>query len=128
MIAVKKDILSRTNLVSHPYCMILDIWKLNPQFRKYLRRTRVVNLYDNKIGKRQLWKESCLTICQAIQDIYWKSIIQGRILIVEDINAHNPMWNPHCCQKQNASLFAKLIKTYKLLVNNNIDFPIRLGS
>ena len=55
--AVKKDILSkvvienRTELVSHPYCMVLDIRELHPQSGKPLRRTRVINLYDNKVGK-----------------------------------------------------------------------------
>ncbi len=56
LIAVRKDILNkviienRTDLASHPYCIVLDIKKLNPVSGKYSRRTRVVNLYDNKIG------------------------------------------------------------------------------
>ena len=60
LIAVRKDILSkvvienRTDLVSHPYCMVLDIRELHPQSGKCLRKIRVVNLYDNKVGKRQL--------------------------------------------------------------------------
>ncbi len=54
--AVRKDILNdviienRIDLVSHPYCMVLDIRERNPVSRKYSRRTIVVNLYDNKIG------------------------------------------------------------------------------
>lgn len=68
LIVVRKDILSRiivenrTNLVSHPYYVILDIRELDLQSKKYLRKTRVVNLYDNKIDKKQLWKGSCLTM------------------------------------------------------------------
>ena len=75
LIAVRKDILSRivlenrTDLVSHPYCVVLDIRELDPQSRQCLRRTRVVNLYGNKIGKGQLWEGSCLTVRRAIQDI-----------------------------------------------------------
>ena len=58
MIAVKKNVLNkvivenRTDLVSHPYCIVLDIRELNPVSEEYSRRTRVVNFYDNKIGNR----------------------------------------------------------------------------
>lgn len=57
-IAVGKDILSRvvvenqSNLINHLYCVVLDIKKLDLKSRKYLRKTRIVNLYDNKIGKK----------------------------------------------------------------------------
>ena len=58
---VRKDILyrviinNRTDLASHPYCSVLDIKELHPLSRKVLRKTRVVNLYDNKIGRGQVW-------------------------------------------------------------------------
>ncbi len=58
--AVRKDILykviidNQTDLASHPYCSVLDIKELHPLSRKVLRKTRVVNLYDNKVGKRQV--------------------------------------------------------------------------
>lgn len=88
LMAVRKDILSRvvienrTDLVSHPYCMVLDISELHPQSGRCLRRTRVVNLYDNKVGKEQLWEGSSATIRRAIQDISSRSIIRGRVLLV----------------------------------------------
>lgn len=44
------------------------------------------------------------------------------------MNAHSPMWNPHCRQKQNAGPLEELIETYKLLVNNDTGFPTRPGS
>ena len=31
------------------------------------------------------------------------------------MNAHSPMWNPHCRQKQNAGPLEELIETYQLL-------------
>lgn len=61
LIVVRKSRLSRvvienrTDLVSRPYYIVLDVKELHPQSRKYLRRTRVVNQYDNKVGKGQLW-------------------------------------------------------------------------
>ena len=57
LMVVRKDILNkviidnRTDFVSHPYCSVLDIKELQPLTRKVWRKTRVVNLYDNKVGR-----------------------------------------------------------------------------
>ena len=132
--AVRKDILSkviidnRTDLVSHPYCSVLDIKELHPVSRKVLRRNRVVNLYDNKIGRGQVWEGSRPTVRRAIQDVCWRPIIRGRVLIVGDVNAHSPMWNPHCRQNVNAGPLEELIESYELIVNNDTDFPTRPSS
>ena len=73
---MQKDILNkvviknRTDLVSLSYCIVVDIRESHLVFRKYARRTRVVNLYDNKIGEGYLWQGLSLTIKQAIQDIF----------------------------------------------------------
>ncbi len=134
LIAVRKDILNkvivknRTNLVSHPYCIVLDIRELNSVSGEYSRKTRVVNLYDNKIGNGCVWQGSSSTICRAIQDIPWKQVIQGQVLIIGDMNVHSSIWNPHCIQNVNAGPFEELIKSYELIVNNNTNFPIRPSS
>ena len=131
---VRRDILNkvlienRTDLVSHPYCLVLDIKELHPISGRVLRKTRVINLYDNKVGRGQLWEGSSPTIRRAIQDLSWRHIIRGRVLIVGDMNAHSTMWNPHCHQKQNASPLEEIIERYKLIVNNDTDFPMRPSS
>lgn len=48
-------------------------------------------------------------------------------MIFRDINAHNLIWNLHYNLRQNAGPLKELIKSYKLLVNNNIDFSLRPG-
>lgn len=59
-IAVRKDILSQIiiehqiNLISHLYCMALDIKKLQEKLRKYIRKIRIVILYNDKVEKGQL--------------------------------------------------------------------------
>lgn len=132
--AVRKDIVSqiiienRTDLVSHPYCMVLDIKELHPQSGKSLRKTRIVNLYDNKIGSGQLWEGPTNSGRRVVQDISWSLVTKGRVLIVGDMNAHNPMWNPHCHQRQNAGPLEELIEKYELFINNDIDFPTRPAS
>lgn len=54
---MRKKILNRiiidnqTDRVSPSYFLVLDIKELHFWFAKVLRRTKVVNLYDNKVGK-----------------------------------------------------------------------------
>lgn len=50
------------------------------------------------------------------------------VLILGDLNAHSIIWNPHCCQRQNAGPLEELIERYELIVNNYLDFPIRSAS
>lgn len=58
---VKKDILhkliidNKTDLISYPYYSHLDIKKLYSMSRKVLKKTTIINLYDNKINKAQEW-------------------------------------------------------------------------
>ena len=131
---VRKNILNRvllenrTDLVSHPYCTVLDVKEFHPLSGKVLRRTRIVNLYDNKVGRGQVWEGSSPTVQRAIQDVSWRHIIRGRVLILGDMNAHSTMWNPHCHQKQNTGPLEDLIERYDLMVNNNTDYPTRPSS
>ena len=45
-----------------------------------------------------------------------------------DINAHSSSWNPHYVRQQNVGSLEDLIDKYKLIINNNTDFPIRSRS
>ena len=72
---VRKDILNEviidnwTDLISHLYCPVFDIKELHPWFKRVLRKTRVVNLYDNKVRRGQVWEGSSPIVWRAIQDI-----------------------------------------------------------
>lgn len=56
MMAVKKDLLDkiilkhRTDLVTHPYFILLEIWNLDQQSKRLERKTQVFNIYDNQVG------------------------------------------------------------------------------
>lgn len=43
------------------------------------------------------------------------------MLIIEDINAYNLIWNFHCYIKKNIKLLKKFINNYKLIIHNNFD-------
>lgn len=55
--AVQKEVANnvvldnRSDLANHPYCLIFDIKELHPKTKKPIRKTRVVNMYDNYIGQ-----------------------------------------------------------------------------
>ena len=57
-IAVKKDLLNktvvknRTNLISHLYVMVLDITEGEIYGKGKKRKTRIVNIYKNKLGQK----------------------------------------------------------------------------
>ena len=128
LIAVRKDLLNativenRTDLISHPYGMVLDITEGDIHVRGQRRKTRIVNVYDNKLGERQTWQGPERRIRRAIEDFPWQAIIKRRVLIVGDMNAHSPVWNPHCHLKKNAGPLEELIDSYELIVNNDPDY------
>ena len=57
MTAIKKDLGDkisvdhRTDLIHHRYFMLLQICKIDPQSKRPGRKTRIVNVYDNRVGK-----------------------------------------------------------------------------
>ena len=75
LIGVRKDILNKTivenqtNLVSYRYYMVLDITEGEIHAKGRKRKTRIVNVYDNKLGEEQTWQGSEQRVRQAIQDI-----------------------------------------------------------
>ena len=48
----------------------------------------------------------------------WDQIIQGRVLLLDDINAYSPIWKSHCQIWKNAKPLEDLIEKFDLLINN----------
>ena len=97
MTAVRKDLLDkiavehRTDLVNHPYFILLEIRDLDQQSKRPGRKTRVLNAYDNRVGQGCTWTGNIPRVRRALEDIKWESIIRGRFLMAGDINAHSPV-------------------------------------
>ncbi len=55
--AIRKDLTdklvveNRTDLVNHPNFILLEIWELDQQSKKPRRKTRALNVYDNRVGQ-----------------------------------------------------------------------------
>ena len=81
MTAMRKNLVDkimvdhRTDLVNHPYFMLLEIHELDPQSKKPGRKTRVVNVYDNRVKRSYTWDGGIHCIKRALEDINWEPVI-----------------------------------------------------
>jgi hypothetical protein len=55
-----------------------------------MRKTRLVNTYDNKIGLKTYYKENYDRSRRAIEDIRWEPILRDKVVLLGDFNAHSP--------------------------------------
>jgi hypothetical protein len=94
--AIRRDLTAkiiieaRTNLVNHPYALVLDIWDTHRKSKTKMRRTRLVNTYDNRIGLRTCYKRNYDRSRRAIEDIKWEPVLRSRVVLLGDFNAHSP--------------------------------------
>lgn len=97
MTAVKKDLVDkvvvdhRMDLIDHLYFMLLEVCKIDSQFKKPRRKTCVINVYDNRVGRRCIWNEGISRTRRALEDINWGAVIRGKVLIAGDINAYSSL-------------------------------------
>lgn len=130
VIAVRRDIPNqlaieaRTDLLDHPYLMVLDIWELS-RAQERARRTRIVNCYDNWLGAGHCWQGEDWRRRRAIEDANWDQVIEGRCLLLGDFNAHSPLWNPQARVRNNAGPLEGMIDRFDLYVNNDPETPTR---
>jgi ribonuclease HI len=134
MTAVRRDILnrvvveSRSDIVNHPYCLTLDIQELSTRNGSG-RRTRVVNVYDNIVGRGRTWEGPTERVRRAIEDMNWGVLMRGRVLVVGDMNAHSPRWNPASMQGHpSAKVLEELVDKYQLIINNQLGTYTRKAS
>ena len=61
MMAVRKDLRDkimvdhRTNLIHHPYFMLLEICELDLESKKHGKKIQVVNIYNNEVERGCTW-------------------------------------------------------------------------
>lgn len=97
MTAIKEDLMGqvvvdhRTYLISYPYLMVLEIHEID--LRSKGRKTRIINVYDNKIGRGCTWVGGNQQVRRALEDVNWDRILHlhGRVLFAGDMNTHSPL-------------------------------------
>jgi hypothetical protein len=131
VVAVRRDLLSsqavevRTDLINHPYMLAVNIWELERSSKRRLRRTRIINCYDNWIGEGQCWVGQEARRRRAIEDAEWARLLRGRCLLLGDFNAHSTIWNPRAQARANAGPLEAVIEFYGLYINNDPNAATR---
>ena len=98
--------------------MTLDVWELHSKSKKKMRKTHLINCYDNRIGPNTTYLEDLNSNKRFIQDIDWNQLIQGQIILLSDFNAYSSIWNPLISTKIDAGPLKEIIKKYDLILNN----------
>lgn len=55
---------------------------------------------------------------RVLADANWNSPVEGRVILLRDINVQSPEWNLHCGEKREAAGIEALIEEYNLILNN----------
>jgi hypothetical protein len=94
--AIRRDLIAitvvkaRIDLVDHPYALALDVWDTHRETKAKRRRTRLINVYDNRIGPETCYEGDYNYSRRAIKDISWDVLLRGRVVLLGDFNAHSP--------------------------------------
>jgi hypothetical protein len=132
-IAIRRDLLAkmvievRSDLINHPYIQAIDIWDLHAETKSKIRRTRLINVYDNVIGPGSCWQGPFNYSRRAIEDIAWNTVIRGRVILLGDFNAHSPEWNPRETASRGAGPLETVVEDYNLILNNQPGVITRPG-
>lgn len=66
-----------------------------------------------------------LSQIRAIADTDWDSLVEGRVILLGDFNAHSSEWNLHCRKKRDAADLQALIEKHYLILNNELEKATR---
>jgi Endonuclease-reverse transcriptase len=92
-------------------------WDIHHITRKKIRRTRLINVYDNiiNIGPEN-WQNTGQSR-RAIEDINWQMFLGGRVVLLGDFNAYSSLWDPFQT-RNNAGPLEDIIAEFGLILNN----------
>ena len=116
---------NRSDLVDHLYIMVLDIRDLDLKTRLPIRCIRVVNVYDQVIGRGYIYLGVYARRRRAIEDVSWNRIITERTVFIGDFNAYSSKWNYMCERLIGARPLEELLDKYNLVVINEEGVVIR---
>lgn len=108
----------KTVFINYLYFMLLEIQELDPQSKRLGGKTRIVNIYDNRIRRGCIWNDRTSRTKRVLEDINWNLVIKSQVLIARDINAYSLVWNFHYNQRENTFVLKEIIKEYSLSINN----------
>ena len=115
----------RSDLVDYPYLMILDIRDFDQKIRILIRRIRVINIYDQVIGRKYTYLKVYIRKRRVIKDISQDKIIIKRIIFISDFNAHSLKQNFIYENLIEARLLEALLTKFNLIIINEKGMLIK---
>ena len=105
--------------------MILNIRDLNQKIRLPLRRIKIVNVYDQVIGREYIYLEAYTRRRRAIKDVSQNKIIIERIIFIEDFNTHSSKQNLIYEKLIEVKILEALLTKFNLVIVNEEGVPTR---
>ena len=115
----------RSDLVNYPYLIILNIKNLNQKTRIRIKRIRIINIYDQVIGREYTYLKAYIRKRRAIEDISYNKIIIKRIIFINDFNAYSLKQNSIYENLIGARSLEALLTKFNLIVINEEGVLIR---
>ena len=79
----------RSDLIDYSYLMVLDIRDFDQKTRIPIRRIKIINVYDQVIGRKYTYLGAYIRKKRAIKDVSQNKIIIKRIIFINDFNVYN---------------------------------------
>ena len=105
--------------------MVLDIRNLNQKIRIFIKRIKVMNIYDQVIGREYTYLGVYIKKRRAIENINQNKIIIERIIFISDFNAYNSKQNFICENLIKARSLEALLTKFNLIIINEEGVLIR---
>ena len=108
--------------------MVLNIKDLSQKTRILIRRTKIINIYDQIIGREYTYLRAYTRRRRTIKDISWDRIIIKRTILINDFNAYSSKWNFICENLIEARPLETLLTKFNLIIINEKGILIRRSS
>ena len=105
--------------------MTLNVRDLDQKTRLPLRRIRIVNVYDQFIGRKYIFLGAYAKRRRAIKDINQNKIITKRIILIDDFNAYSSKQNLIYEKLIGVKALEALLTKFNLVVINEKGMPTR---
>ena len=124
LIIIRKNLINRivikkrSDLIDHPYLIVLNIGDFNQKTRIPIRRIKVINIYNQIIGREYTQLGAYLRKRRAMEDISQNKIIIERTIFISDFNAHNSKQNSIYENSIKARSLEALLTKFSLIIIN----------
>ena len=108
--------------------MALDVRDLDQKTRLPLRRIRVVNVYDQFIGRKYIYLKAYTRRRRAIKDVNQDKIIIERIIFISDFHIYSSKQNLICENSIKAKALEALLTKFNLIIVNEEGVLTRKSS